>query len=79
MRLFAALLCIVCHGRVGRAVAPPEKPKQADDTIDWLFSKSTTAPTSRPASRPTSVPAPPFDAGKSLQDLPYVKSISFDD
>jgi hypothetical protein len=68
MRLFAALtictlaawLGIVCHGRVGRAATPPEKPKQSDDTIDWLFSKSATAPSSRPASRPTSAPASPF-------------------
>jgi len=67
MRLFVAFTictlaacCIVCHGRVGRAAAPPEKPKQSDDTIDWLFSKSTTAPATRPASRPTTAPASPF-------------------
>jgi len=60
----AAWLGIVCHDRAGRAATPPEKPKQSDDTIDWLLAKSATAPTSRPASRPTSAPASVF-AGKA--------------
>ncbi|HEV8605015.1 MAG TPA: hypothetical protein VGQ99_06595 [Tepidisphaeraceae bacterium] len=58
MRPFAALTICIFTGWL--LAAPTQKSKQSDETVDWLFGKATTVPTSRPSTHPSSAPISPF-------------------
>jgi hypothetical protein len=65
MRPFAAFTMCILAGWL--LAAPTQKSKQSDETVDWLFGKATTAPTSRPSTHPTSAPISPFAEKSNLE------------